>query len=61
MSKGLAARCCDVFALSMKLLYDEEYLHIPDTLDLKRITKIHKKRHGVNGMFGCLDCMQNPW
>ena len=39
MSKGLAARCCDVFALSMKLLYDEEYLCTPDALDLKRIDK----------------------
>ena len=55
MSKGLAARCCDVFALSMKLLYGEEYLRIPDALDLKRIAKLHKERHGVNGMFGSLD------
>jgi hypothetical protein len=61
MSKGLAARCCDVFALSMKLLYDEEYLRIPDALDLKRIAKLHKERHGVNGMFGSLDCMHTPW
>jgi hypothetical protein len=61
MSKGLAARCCDVFALLMKLLYDEEYLRIPDALDLKRIAKLHKERHGVNGMFGSLDCIHTPW
>jgi hypothetical protein len=61
MSKGLAARCCDVFALSMKLLNDEIYRRIPDALDLKRIAKLHKERHGVNGMFGSLDCMHTPW
>ena len=60
MSKGLAARCCDVFALSMKLLNDEIYRRIPDALDLKRIAKLHKERHGVNGMFGSLDCMHTP-
>jgi hypothetical protein len=61
MSKGLAARCCDVLALSMKLRYDEEYLRTPDTLDLKRIAKLHKEHHSVNGMFGSLDCMHTPW
>ena len=60
-SKCQTARCCDVFALSVKLLYDEEYLHTPDTLDLKRIAKLHKECHGVNGMFGSLDCMHTPW
>jgi hypothetical protein len=55
MFKGLAASCCNVFALSIKLLYDEEYLHIPDALDLKRISKLHKEHHGVHGMFGSLD------
>jgi hypothetical protein len=61
MSKGLPAMCCDVFALSMKLLYDEEYHRTPDALELKRIAKIHKERHGVNGMFGSLHCMHTPW
>ena len=62
MSKGLVAvRCCDVFALSIKLLYDEDYIRTPDALDLRRIAKLHKERHGVNGMFGSLDCMHTPW
>jgi hypothetical protein len=51
-----------VFALSMKLQYGEEYLRTPDTLDLKRIVKLHKEeRHGVNRMFGSLNCMHTPW
>jgi hypothetical protein len=61
MSKGLAARSCDVFALSMKLLYNEEYLRSPDALDLKRNAKFYKECHGVNGMFGSLDYMHTPW
>lgn len=61
MSKGLAATCCEMFAVVMKLIYDEEYLRLPDALDLKRINELHKKRHGVNGMFGSLDCMHTAW
>jgi hypothetical protein len=61
MSKGLNARCCDVFDLSMKLLYDEKYLRTSDALDFKRIAKLHKEGHGVNGMpFGSLDCRRTP-
>ena len=41
MSKGLAATCCEMFAVVMKLIYDEEYLHLPDALDLKRIIELH--------------------
>ncbi|KAI2509563.1 Plant transposon protein [Fragilaria crotonensis] len=61
MSKGLAASCCKMFAVVMKLIYDEEYLRLPDALDLKRIIELHKKRHGVNVMFGSLDCMHTAW
>ena len=61
MSKGLAATCCKIFAVVMKLMYDEEYLHIPDALDLKRIIELHKECHGMNGMFASLDCMHTAW
>jgi hypothetical protein len=61
MSMSLAARCSDVFALSMKLLYDEEYLCTPNGLDIKRIAMLHKECHGVDGMLGSLDCMHTPW
>ena len=61
MSEGLAAKCCDEFAAIMKQLYDEEYLRIPDTTDMKRIIVLHKERHRVNGMFGSLDCMHTGW
>jgi hypothetical protein len=33
-------------------LYMEEYLHIPDGKDLKRICQLHKDAHGVDGMVG---------
>jgi hypothetical protein len=61
MAKGYAARYCNVFAVSLKVLYNEEYLRFPDALDLKRIAKIHKERHVVSGMFDSLDCMQTGW
>jgi hypothetical protein len=44
----------------MQVRYDEEYLCIPDALDLK-IVKLHKEHHGVNGIFVSLDCMHTPW
>ena len=62
MSKGLAAaHCCEMFAVVMKLIYDEEYLRLPDALDLKRIIKLHKKWDGVKGMLGSLDCIHTAW
>ncbi len=51
MSKGLAATCCKMFAVVMKLIYDEECLRLSDALDLKRIIELQKKRHGVNGPY----------
>ena len=61
MSPGLAAKCCDKFAETMKERYDEEYLRIPDATDLKMMILLHKERHQVNGMFGSLDCMHTGW
>ena len=61
MSKGIAAKSCDEFAATMKRLYDEEYLRVPDSTNLKMIIILHKEHHRVNGMFGSLDCMHTRW
>jgi hypothetical protein len=37
MSKPLAVRCCDKYALLIKDLYSSEYLRVPDENDLKGI------------------------
>jgi hypothetical protein len=57
MSKALAAKCCDEFADTVQSLYCEEYLRVPDAVDLKNISILHQKSHGVDGMFGSLDCL----
>jgi hypothetical protein len=61
MSEGLAAKCCNEFAVITKQIYDKEYLRIPDTTDLKSIIILHKRHHQVNGIFGSLDCMHTGW
>ena len=33
----------------------------PTAHDIKNITTLHKAVHGVNGMFGSLDCMHTYW
>jgi hypothetical protein len=45
----------------MIALYNEEYLHSPSQSDLQQIVKLHKYIHGVDGMFGSLDCMHTHW
>ena len=49
------------FTLVMKEIYTKEYLRIPTPADLKSLTKLHKAVHGVDGMFGSLDCMHTVW
>ena len=61
MSKPLAVRCCDEYALMIKDLYSSEYLRVPDENDLKGICRLHRAVHGVNGMMGSLDCMHTRW
>ena len=57
MSKPLAGRCCEEFPEIMHRLYSKEYLSVPNECDIKDITNLHEKVHGVQGMLGLLDCM----
>lgn len=61
MSKTQARECCNNFDATIKLLYEKEYLRVPTKADLKSITKLHKAVHGVDGLFGSLDCMHTVW
>ena len=45
----------------MKEVYADEYLRTPTPEDLKAIMELHKKIHGVDGMFGSLDCCHTMW
>ncbi len=61
ISKPLAVRCCDEFALMIKDMYSLEYLWVPDENDLNGICRLHRALHGVNGMMGSLDYMHTQW
>ena len=45
----------------MMQVYCAEYLRIPGKHNMKKITQLHHEAHGVQGIFGCLDCMHNCW
>ena len=61
MSPQFARNCCFQFDKIMKILYQTEYLRIPDEEDLKNIVNLHKNVHKVDGMFGSLDCTHTYW
>ena len=60
MSANLARKCCDKFDECMEC-FEETYLRAPDAQDLRQIDRLHKATHGVNGMYGSLDCMHTYW
>lgn len=61
VSQTFARECCFQFDAAFKTLYFDEYLRIPDARDLKAISAMHEKKHGVPGMFGSLDCWHTEW
>ena len=61
MSTQFARECCVQFDLAIKQLYQKEYLRLPTKDDIKSISNLHKAVHGVEGMFGSLDCMHTFW
>jgi Plant transposon protein len=61
MSTPLTRKCCKHFDQTIRKIYTAEYLRCPDSVDIKRINKLHKEIHGVDGMFGSLDCMHTYW
>ena len=61
MSKTLAKACYRKFCKIIVKIYQFEYLRMPTSEDLKNITTLHKEVHGVDGMFGSLDCMHTWW
>ena len=61
MSKTLANACCHKFYHIIRSTYSEEYLRLPTEEDLRNVVALHNSVHGVNGMFGSLDCMHTWW
>ena len=61
MSKTLAKACYNKYTEVVTQIYREEYLRLPTQADLKAIVALHRNVHGMNGMFGSLDCMHTYW
>ena len=61
MSKTYADSCCDHFAQAIKTLYMSNYLRLPTATDVKRVLKLHKAIHNVDGLIGSLDCTHTYW
>ena len=61
VSSPMAIEIYKKFLAIMPILYQDEYLRLPTAQDLRNITALHKRQHGVPGMIGSLDCMQTKW
>ena len=61
MSPTLAKTCTYKFYEMLPKIYQFEYLRMPTSEDLRNVTRLHAQVHGVNGMFGSLDCMHTWW
>ena len=61
MSPTLAKKCVSKFHAKIKEVCQQECLRVPTKEDIQQIVKLHQVRHGVNGMFGSLDCMHTWW
>jgi hypothetical protein len=61
MSISMARSCLKRFNESIVRIFTPEFMRLPTAEDLKGITTLHKKVHGVEGMLGSLDCMHTYW
>jgi hypothetical protein len=61
MSQSMARRCCREFNRMIPEIFADEYIRLPTAEDLQAVSGLHKVVHGVDGMFGSLDCMHTYW
>jgi Plant transposon protein len=61
MLKTLVAKACKEFNKAYLSIYREKSLKKPSQKDMICIAELHRKVHGVPGMFGLLDCMHTQW
>jgi hypothetical protein len=61
VSQPMARECVKQFIRVIPYLYSQEFLRLPTPTDLKNVTALHERVHGVPGMVGSLDCMQTRW
>jgi hypothetical protein len=56
MSPQYAKECCKEYDKAMRSIYMKGFLRLATATDLKKIVKLHKAVHSVDGMIGSLDC-----
>jgi hypothetical protein len=61
MSDTTARVSCGKFHQAINKCFGREYLRLPTPSDLRSVTALHKRVHGVDGMLGSLDCMHTYW
>jgi hypothetical protein len=61
MSQSMTRRCCIEFNKMIPKIFADEYIRLPTAQDLQALSGLHKQVHGVDGMFGSLDCMHTYW
>jgi hypothetical protein len=61
MAPTTAKVSCRKFNKAITKYFGGEYLRLPSAADLKSISALHLKVHGVPGMLGSLDCMHTYW
>jgi hypothetical protein len=61
MSPQYASSCCKHFYKAVKLVYQNEFLRHHTKDDMKKIIRLHKVVHGVDGLMGSLDCTHTFW
>jgi hypothetical protein len=61
MAITTAKTCCREFNRAITKYFAHEFLRLPSPADLKSISDLHLRVHGVPGMLGSLDCMHTYW
>ncbi len=62
VSQPMARECLKQFIKVIPHQYSHKFLRLPtQAADLKSITALHERVHGVPGMVGSLDGMQTRW
>lgn len=61
MSEASADKCLEQFCGVFRRSFQDFFLRVPTSADLKCIVKLHRWKHQVEGMIGSLDVSQIQW
>ena len=61
MGNSTAEKCLEMFIKAIGIGLADVYMRSPTKEDAKRLTRMHKSKHGIDGMMGSLDCTHFFW